>query len=224
MRAIVIERYGGTFKAVTCEEPLPGPGDVLLRVRASGLCGTDLHLLTGRQCLGDLPRIIGHEFAGDVAKLGEGVTNWRPCDRVTAAIDVLCDSCRYCRSGETQLCTSMQRIGFERDGGHADYVAVPAANLVALPDHISYEVAAILPDAVACMYHCLIHLGRVGPGQRVLILGVGGLGIHGVQIARLAGADVITTSRQPERLAPRGNMALRASTRRIARWKRPSRG
>jgi propanol-preferring alcohol dehydrogenase len=95
----------------------------------------------------------------------------------------------------------MQRIGFERDGGHADYVAVPAANLVALPDHISYEVAAILPDAVACMYHCLIHLGRVGPGQRVLILGVGGLGIHGVQIARLAGADVITTSRQPERLA-----------------------
>ena len=95
----------------------------------------------------------------------------------------------------------MQRIGFERDGGHADYVAVPAANLVALPEEISYAAAAILPDAVACMYHSLIHQGRVGIGQRILILGVGGLGIHGVQIARSAGAAVMATSRQPQRIA-----------------------
>jgi propanol-preferring alcohol dehydrogenase len=95
----------------------------------------------------------------------------------------------------------MRRIGFERDGGHAEYVAVPAANLVALPEEITYEAAAILPDAVACMYHSLIHQGGVGLGQRVLILGVGGLGIHGVQIARSAGAAVLATSRQPQRVA-----------------------
>ena len=95
----------------------------------------------------------------------------------------------------------MKRIGFERDGGHADYVAVPEANLVALHAEISYQAAAILPDAVACMYHSLIHQGGVGNGQRILILGVGGLGIHGVQIAKSVGAAVLATSRQQQRVA-----------------------
>ncbi|MEP7181200.1 MAG: zinc-binding dehydrogenase [Betaproteobacteria bacterium] len=201
MRAVVIARYGGSLEAVRRPVPRPGPGDVLVRVRASGLCSTDLHLLSGRQPLGELPRIVGHELAGDVAELGAGVTHWRPGDRVTAAIDVTCGRCRHCLAGQTQRCRAMKRIGFERDGGHADYVTVPAANLVAVPGEISYEAAAILPDAVACMYHSLIHQGGVGIGQRVLILGVGGLGIHGVQIARSAGADVLATSRQPQRVA-----------------------
>ena len=201
MRAVVIARYGGSLEATWRPVPRPGPGEVLVRVRASGLCSTDLHLLSGRQPLGDLPRIVGHELAGDVVEPGEGVTQWRPGDRVTAAIDVVCGRCRHCLAGETQRCRSMQRIGFERDGGHADYVVVPAANLVALPAEISYEAAAILPDAVACMYHSLIHQGGVGAGQRILILGVGGLGIHGVQIARCVGAEGLATSRQPQRLA-----------------------
>ncbi len=200
MRAVVITAYGGSLSAATRPVPRPGPGEVLVRVRASGLCSTDIHLLSGRQPLGELPRIVGHELAGDVIELGEGVSQWRAGDRVTAAIDVTCGVCRHCLAGDTQLCRAMKRIGFERDGGHADYVAVPAANLVAVPAGISYEAAAILPDAVACMYHSLIHQGGVGIGQRVLILGVGGLGIHGVQIARSAGAEVLATSRQPQRL------------------------
>jgi len=201
MRAVVISRYGGSLEFARRPVPRPGPGEVLVCVRASGLCSTDLHLLSGRQPLGDLPRIVGHELAGDVVDLGEGVTGFRTGDRVTAAIDVTCGHCRHCLAGQTQLCRAMKRIGFERDGGHADYVAVPAANLVALHPEISYEAAAILPDAIACMYHSLIHQGGVGIGQRVLILGVGGLGIHGVQIAQAAGADVLATSRQPQRLA-----------------------
>ena len=201
MRAVVIARYGGVLEATCCPIPRPGPGEVLVQVRASGLCGTDLHLLSGRQPLGALPRIVGHELAGEVMALGDGVTRWRPGDRVTASIDVSCGRCRHCLTGETQRCRAMSRIGFERDGGHADYVAVPAANLVAVPAEISYEAAAILPDAVACMYHSLVHQGGVGLGQHVLILGVGGLGIHGVQIARSAGADVLVTSRRPERRA-----------------------
>jgi propanol-preferring alcohol dehydrogenase len=201
MRAVVVAGYGGSLEPTIRPIPRIAPDEVLIHVRASGLCSTDLHLLSGRQPLGELPRIVGHELAGDVVETGSHVTEWRYGDRVTAAIDVTCGRCRHCVSGNTQRCRSMQRIGFERDGGHADYVAVPALNLVALPDGIAYEAAAILPDAVACMYHSLIRQGRVGVGQWVLILGTGGLGIHGVQIAQCAGARVVATSRRPDRLS-----------------------
>ncbi len=200
MRAVLVARYGGHLEVGERPIPRPAPGEVLIRVQASGLCSTDLHLLSGRQPLGKLPRVLGHELAGEVAELGDGVEGWLAGDRVTAAIDVTCGHCRHCRTGQTQRCQAMERIGFERDGGHAEYVAVPAANLVRLPPDLADEEAAILPDAVACMYHSLIQQGQVGVGQRVLILGVGGLGIHGVQIARLAGAEVLATSRRPERL------------------------
>ncbi len=200
MLAAVVAGYGGKLEVTDRPVPRPVAGEVLVRVRASGLCSTDLHLLSGRMNLGDLPRILGHETAGVIAELGEGVTGWKVGDRVTIAVDVVCGKCRHCLTGQTQRCTAMQRIGFERDGGHAEYVAVPAANVIGLPPTLSYDAAAILPDAVACMYHTLVGQGKVDIGQKVLILGVGGLGIHGVQIARLAGAEVIATSRQPQRL------------------------
>lgn len=200
MRAVVVARYGGALEVTDRPVPRPGAGEVLVRVRASGLCSTDLHLLSGRMPLGNLPRILGHESAGEIVELGEGVTGWNVGDRVIIAVDVVCGKCRHCLTGQPQRCTSMQRIGFERDGGHAEYVAVPAANLIGLPPTLAYDAAAILPDAVACMYHSLVGQGKVGAGQKVLILGAGGLGIHGVQIARLAGADVMATSRQPQRL------------------------
>jgi propanol-preferring alcohol dehydrogenase len=200
MRALVVARYGGRPELAVRPVPRPGPGEVLVRVRASGLCGTDLHLCSGRMPLGELPRILGHESAGDVTEAGPGAAEWAVGDQVVVAIDVVCGRCRHCLEGQTQRCTAMQRIGFERDGGHAEYVAVPAANLIRLPDNLGYEAAAILPDAVACMYHSLICQGRVRAGQTVLILGAGGLGIHGVQVARLAGATVIATSRRGDRL------------------------
>jgi D-arabinose 1-dehydrogenase-like Zn-dependent alcohol dehydrogenase len=201
MRSVVVARYGGAFEVMDRPVPAPAFGEVLVKVRASGLCSTDLHLLSGRQPLGELPRILGHETAGDIAMLGEGVTGWSVGERVTMALDVTCGRCRHCLAGATQRCTAKRRIGFERDGGHAEYVAVPAANLVRLPDGVDYDAASILPDAIACMYHSLIGQGRVGIGTRLLILGVGGLGIHGVQIARAAGAEVFATSRQARRLA-----------------------
>jgi propanol-preferring alcohol dehydrogenase len=200
MRAVVIKAYGGSLQVMDRPIPRPAFGEVLIKVRASGLCSTDLHLLSGRMPLGELPRIVGHELAGDIVEVGAGVGAWKIGTRVTAAIDVTCGNCRYCLAGETQLCRSMRRIGFERDGGHAEYVALPAANLVSVPPEISYAAASILPDAVACMYHSLIRQGGVGIGQRILILGVGGLGIHGVQIAKSAGAEVMATSRQAQRL------------------------
>ncbi len=173
-------------------------------MRASGLCSTDLHLLSGRQPLGELPRIIGHELAGDVAELGDGVTQWRVGDRVTAAIDVTCGRCRHCLTGRDAALQS-DAANRLRTGRRSCRVrgSCRRRTWFALPDSLDYEAAAILPDAVACMYHSLIHQGQVGIGQRVLVLGVGGLGIHGVQIARSAGADVLATSRRPERLRAR---------------------
>jgi 2-desacetyl-2-hydroxyethyl bacteriochlorophyllide A dehydrogenase len=200
MRALVVARYGGRLELVERPVPRLGPGEVLVRVRASGLCATDLHLLSGRMPLGELPRIVGHETAGEVVALGPAAEGWVVGDRVVVAIDVVCGRCRHCLVGQTQRCTAMQRIGFERDGGHAKYVAVPVANLIRLPDGLGYEEAAILPDAMACMYHSLIRQGQLRAGQTVLILGAGGLGIHGVQVARWAGASVIATSRRAERL------------------------
>jgi propanol-preferring alcohol dehydrogenase len=200
MRALVVSRYGSPLETAERPIPRPGLGEVLVRVRASGLCSTDLHLCSGRMPLGDLPRIVGHETAGEVAEVGETVTGWAIGDRAVVAIDVVCGRCRHCLEGNTQRCTAMRRMGFERDGGHAEYAAVPAGNLIRLPESLGYDAAAILPDAVACMYHSLMCQGRVGPGQTVLILGAGGLGIHGVQVARLAGASVIATSRRAERL------------------------
>ncbi len=195
-----ITAYRQPFRVGPCPLPSPGAGEVLLEVRASGLCSTDLHLRDGRQDLGRLPRILGHESAGRIAALGEGVGGWQTGQRALALIDVTCGRCRHCLAGDTQRCPRLQRLGFERDGGHAEWMVAPARNLIVLPDGLRDEDACILPDATGCMYHSLVSQGGVGPNQKVLILGAGGLGMHGIQIARLAGAEVIATSRREPRL------------------------
>lgn len=200
MKAVAVTQYGGKLTVIEAPVPIPAPNEVLVHVRASGLCSTDTHLLNGRQPLGDLPRILGHEIAGDIIELGSNVNDWQVNDRVTVGVDVTCGTCRFCLTGQTQLCMHKKRIGFELNGGHSEYVAVPCTNLVHISDGISYEQAAILPDAVACTYHCIVGQGKLALGQIIVILGVGGLGIHGVQIAVRAGAKVIATSRRPERL------------------------
>jgi 2-desacetyl-2-hydroxyethyl bacteriochlorophyllide A dehydrogenase len=200
MNAVEITRYGGRFEYNSRPVPRAAGNEVLLKVEASGLCSTDLHILEGRMDLGTLPRVPGHETAGIVIETGADVKGWEAGARAVVAVDTVCGSCRHCLTGHPQRCRNRVRIGFERDGGHAEYLAVPANVLVPLPDSIGSEEAAILPDAVACMYHCLLSQGGLTANDRVLILGAGGLGIHGVQIAVLAGAQVIATSRNPARL------------------------
>jgi 2-desacetyl-2-hydroxyethyl bacteriochlorophyllide A dehydrogenase len=202
MRAVEILAYGQPFhyndrRAI----PELRSGEVLVQVEASGLCLTDLHLAQGRQNLGRLPRIPGHESAGRIVELGPGVETWQSGQRVLVVIDISCRNCSHCLTGQTQRCRSLERIGFERDGGHADYVAVPEGNLIAVPESLSSEDVATLPDAGATMYHSLISQGKVGVSQKVVVLGVGGIGIYGVQIGRLAGAQVLATSRRESRLA-----------------------
>lgn len=202
MRAVEIREYHQPFHYNEGREiPRLRPDEVLVQVEASGLCLTDLHLSRGRQDLGRLPRVPGHESAGHIAEVGSAVDDWKRGQRVLVLVDVPCQSCFHCSTGQTQRCRKLRRIGFERDGGHADYVAVPARNLIPVPDGLSAEDVATLPDAGGTMYHSLVSQGKVGIGQKVVVLGVGGIGIYGVQIARLAGAEVLATSRRESRLA-----------------------
>lgn len=202
MKAAVISQFKQEIRVEDVATPEPGPGEVLVRVRASGLCGTDQHILDGRISTVRLPHIPGHEGAGEVAALGEGVTRFTLGQRVVAAIYVTCGRCYYCLTGQENMCEQAVRIGFERPGSHAEYMLVPAQNLFSIPENVSFETAAVTPDAVACMLHAIRQKAKVQAGQTVVILGgTGGLGMQGIQILKLMGVRVIIASRNDNRLA-----------------------
>ena len=147
MLGVQIVGYRKPFRIGSCPTPTPAQGEVLVAVKASGLCSTDLHLRDGQQDLRSLPRIPGHESAGEIAAVGDGVTGWKTGERVLVTIDVTCGQCSDCLTGQTQRCSRLERLGFERDGGHADFEVVPAQNLIPLPPDLRYEDACVLPDA-----------------------------------------------------------------------------
>lgn len=200
MKAAVLKNFG---KPLVIEErpiPEPGPGEVLVKVMASGLCVSDIHIQDGIIGTVRLPYTPGHELAGIIAEVGPGVTRVKTGDHVTAAIDIICGHCRYCRTGRTNLCTSLVRIGFERDGSHEEYCVIPEDNAFKVADWIPFEQVTGFPDAVGCMYNAIKNRAKVKPGDRVLILGTGGLGMNAIQLAKVFGAEVYATSRQPEKL------------------------
>lgn len=198
-RAAFLPAFNKPFEIRTVTVPEPGTGEVLIRIRASGLCGTDIHIQQGKISTVRPPYIPGHEMAGEIAQVGEGVTGFQPGDHVAVHIDLICNTCRFCKSGCPNLCEKLVRIGFERDGSHQEYAVVPAENVLHVADHIPFEQAAIIPDAVACTYHSMLQ-ANVGKGDRVCILGVGGLGFHAIQIAKHLGAEAYATSRKQVKL------------------------
>ncbi len=193
MKAAVLEEYHRPLVIRERDLAAPGPGEVTVEVRACGLCMTDVHISEGRVPTVQLPLVPGHEFAGVVSRLGPGVDRCAVGERVTVCVDVNCGRCDFCLRGETNRCPFLKRIGFERDGGMGELVNVPAANLERIADGVSFEKAAIIPDAVASMYRSLKTVAGIGVGSTVAILGVGGLGMQGVKIARLLGARVTCT-------------------------------
>lgn len=171
------------------EVPIPDIGrqDVLVRVRAAGICHSDAHYRAGRSAMGRMPITLGHEVAGIVEETGAQVTNVKAGDRVCLHYNITCGDCYYCNTGNEQFCSTVKMIGHHVDGGYAEFIAVPARNAILLPDEIPFEQGATLMCASATALHAL-GKGRLKAGETVAVFGVGGLGLSAVQLARAMGA------------------------------------
>ena len=170
--------------------PSIGDDDVLVKIRASGICGSEIHVWKGRDTSGIIPRTLGHEGAGIVEKVGKNVTNIPPGTRVLMDYDITCGMCRYCRGGRENLCTNLQYIGYQKDGTYQEYMAVPARNAIPLPNNVSFEEGAIISCGVVTAFHA-IRQADIKIGDHVAIIGLGGVGLHGIQFARMQGATQI---------------------------------
>jgi D-arabinose 1-dehydrogenase-like Zn-dependent alcohol dehydrogenase len=188
------ERFYADTKSVVVEDvpiPVPGPGEVLVKVAFCGICHSDLSLINGTFPSQRDVVIQGHEASGTIAELGPDVTGWAVGDRVVVAAGRPCGTCSNCRRGETSACLQMQIMAFAYDGAWAEYTLTLAAGLTRVPDNVPLEQAAILADAVSTPYGAVVHTGKVGIGESVGVWGVGGVGTHIVQLARLVGAAPI---------------------------------
>ncbi len=196
-------RYHGPKLPLAFEEvprPEPGPGEVLVRVGAAGICHTELHFLSGLLNLGVAPLTLGHEVVGRVEKAGAGVRGVKEGDRVVVYYYVGCGRCPHCLVGDEHLCDALvAEYGFVADGGFAEYAKVPARCAVPLPEGLTDEAAAPIGCGVTTAVHAS-GLARVGVGDVVLVYGVGAVAYGLVQLARLAGAEVIAVSRTRAKL------------------------
>lgn len=203
MKAARFYKAGESLRVEDITIPKLGPGEVLVEVRAAGVCGTDLHIaLEGTIPTARTPITLGHEGAGVITALGtpltppdaggrEGVTEWQAGDRVCFLPHVPCGECWYCTEGREALCPRTQIFGLHRDGTFAEAILVPARCLVALPEAISLELGAILTDAVSTAYHAVAVRGAVQRGESVVVIGCGGVGHHAILFARHLGAGQI---------------------------------
>ena len=184
--------------------PQAGPGELILKVRAATVCGTDLRILSGKKTKGiRFPSVIGHEFAGVVAHAGDGVTAFKVGDRVCMDPVVPCRACAYCPAGLENVCQNRQAMGYEFDGAFAEYIRIPAialqaGNVFRVPEGMSFEAAA-LSEPLACCINGQKN-ARVGVGDSVVILGAGPIGLMHAALARVAGArQVIVSEPNPVR-------------------------
>ncbi len=190
MRAAQLKEPGKALELVEVPIPRPGKGEILLKVKAAGICSSDLHYQDGRSQVTKLPITLGHEVAGEVVECGEEVSGLTPGDRVCIFYLVTCGSCMACCTGNDNYCSEAKMLGKNIDGGFAEYLVIPARNAFAFPESIPFAQAALLTDAVATPFHAFNRAG-IKTGDSVLIIGIGGLGIHAVQIAKIMGAGKV---------------------------------
>ena len=197
MKAAFFKEHGGAEKVLYADyrDPVPGPDDVVVRVRACGVNHVDMLLLDGRFPPPEgLPHVNGCEVTGTLESVGAAVTGLAPGARVVVFPGFACGSCEYCLRGERTVCVRYGYLGAHRDGGYAELVKAPAANILSLPDAISFETGAALPMAMLTSWHALVARAGLSPGQTVLVQAAGsGVGSAAIQIARLVGARVIAT-------------------------------
>jgi 2-desacetyl-2-hydroxyethyl bacteriochlorophyllide A dehydrogenase len=185
------------------EIPVPSIGDrdVLVRVRAAGICHSDVHYRGGKSPVYPLPMTLGHEVAGIVEKTGPGVTRVKTGDRVCLHYMITCGNCYYCSTGNEQFCEKGKMLGHYTDGGYAEYISVPERGVVQLPDEIPFEQGATLMCASATSFHAL-RKARMKANETAAIFGVGGLGMSAVQLAKAFGAlEVYAVDINPKKLA-----------------------
>jgi L-iditol 2-dehydrogenase len=200
MKAVRLEATGQLFLR-DVEKPVPGPDELLVRIEACGICGTDRHLFLG-EFPSKPPVTLGHEFAGLVEAVGSGVTDFRPGMRITGDPNIACGRCPECQSGRVNLCRNLQAIGIHRNGGFAEYVIVPQKQAFELPADIDPLHGAFCEPLACCLHG--VDLADIKPGSSVIILGGGVIGLLVVQLARLAGATrviLVTRNAEKRRLA-----------------------
>ncbi len=187
MRAVQMIETGKPLQMQEIPIPSVGEKEILVRVRAAGICHSDAHYRAGRSGMGKLPITLGHEVSGIVESIGSQVTTVQAGDRVALHYNISCGDCYYCSSGNEQFCTTVKMLGHHVDGGYAEFIAVPARNAILLPEEISFEEGATLMCASATALHAL-RKGRVKAGETVAVFGVGGLGLSAIQLAKAMGA------------------------------------
>ena len=201
MKAAVLDEFGGRLRMDTRPVPRPGPGEALIRVVS---CGTGLTIEWARigRLGGSVPRVLGHEYTGTVAEVGPGVDGWREGDVVTGSFYLFCGHCHMCSGGRETLCLNFGGyIGIHVDGAFADYLVVPARNLVPVPDGVPVREAGIIADAVATPFHVASQRAMIRPGDRVAVIGAGGgVGVHMAQVAKVFGGTVAAVDRDAEKL------------------------
>lgn len=201
MRAAVYHGPDRPLQIEEVETPSPGLGEALIDVAGCGLCHTDLHYIDhGVKTFKPPPLILGHEAAGTVVELGEGVEGLDVGDRVVIPAVLSCGRCAYCRAGRESLCEEMVMLGNNIDGAYAEFIAVAATELVPLPDSLPLEQACVIADAISTPYHAVKDRGRVSPGDWVAVVGCGGVGLNVVQCANAAGGRVIALDLNENRL------------------------
>jgi 2-desacetyl-2-hydroxyethyl bacteriochlorophyllide A dehydrogenase len=188
MRAARISGPGTPIRIEEVPYPEPGPGEVVVRLAACGVCGSDLHFLEDMP-LPTTPLTLGHEPAGTVDSIGEGVEDWEIGDRVAIHVGAGCGSCPTCRSGHPMSCASLEVPGIHIDGAFAEAIRVPGNSLIRVPDGVAMAAAAVATDCVATPYHALKCRGGMRGGERVAVIGVGGLGGQTMRLAAVLGAS-----------------------------------
>ena len=183
MKSLVLTKYNH-LEIQDWPQPEIGPDEVLLRVAACGICGSDIHGMDGSTGRRQPPIIMGHEAAGSVAEVGGNVRAWKPGDRVTFDSTVYCGTCWFCRRGEINLCDNRRVLGvscddYRRHGAFAEYVAVPQHILVSLPDNVTFEQAAMI-EPLSIAFHA-VGLTRVVLGDTAVVVGAGMIGLLVIQ-------------------------------------------
>ena len=201
MKAIRLVEPGRPLELQEVSVPAVGARDVLVRVKAAGVCHSDAHYRAGKSLVRPLPLTLGHEVAGVVERAGAEVSHVKAGDRVCLHYLASCGECVYCQRGNEQFCVSGEMMGKYRDGGYAEFIVMPARSVFRLPEEIPFEQGAIMMCSSATSLHAL-NKARLRAGETVAVFGVGGLGLSAIQLAKVLGArEVFAVDIRPGKLA-----------------------